>query len=141
VWPVSDRLFGAPSKSATGARAPLAPPKGRPYIRQCMCIKEVFDTISEKEITRHSQNSCYVSTLKTVLCNGKCTSINRKVLKEILHGNQTKALFLFGHDPWLVIMLGDRGRINQYSTSAGTIMCPLPKTARTTCLHCYIPEG
>jgi hypothetical protein len=30
VWPVGDRLFGAPSKSAPGTRAPLAPPKGRP---------------------------------------------------------------------------------------------------------------
>jgi hypothetical protein len=29
VWPVGDRLFGAPSKSASEARAPLAPPKGR----------------------------------------------------------------------------------------------------------------
>jgi hypothetical protein len=28
-----DRLFGAPSKSAPGARAPLAPPKGRPWVR------------------------------------------------------------------------------------------------------------
>jgi hypothetical protein len=26
-WPVGDRLFGAPSKSAPGASAPLAPPK------------------------------------------------------------------------------------------------------------------
>jgi hypothetical protein len=32
VWPVGDRLSGAPSKSAPGARAPLAPPKGRPWI-------------------------------------------------------------------------------------------------------------
>jgi hypothetical protein len=32
VWPVSDCLFGAPSKSAPVARAPLAPPKGRPCI-------------------------------------------------------------------------------------------------------------
>jgi hypothetical protein len=31
VWPVGDRLFGAPSKSAPGARAPLDPPKVRPY--------------------------------------------------------------------------------------------------------------
>jgi hypothetical protein len=30
VWPVGDCLFGAPSNSAPGARAPLAPPKGRP---------------------------------------------------------------------------------------------------------------
>jgi hypothetical protein len=33
VWPVGDCLFGAPSKSAPGARAPLAPPKGRPWLR------------------------------------------------------------------------------------------------------------
>jgi hypothetical protein len=32
MWPVSDRLFGAPSKSVPGARAPLAPPKGWPCI-------------------------------------------------------------------------------------------------------------
>jgi hypothetical protein len=30
--PVGDCLFGAPSKSAPRARAPLAPPKGRPWI-------------------------------------------------------------------------------------------------------------
>jgi hypothetical protein len=30
VWPVGDRLFGAPSKLAPGARASLAPTKGRP---------------------------------------------------------------------------------------------------------------
>src|SRR5215510_3127185 len=29
VWPVGDRLFGAPLKLAPGARAPLAPPKGQ----------------------------------------------------------------------------------------------------------------
>jgi hypothetical protein len=33
VWPVGDRLFGAPSKSAPGARAPLAPSKGRPCLQ------------------------------------------------------------------------------------------------------------
>jgi hypothetical protein len=31
VWPVGDCLFGALSKSAPGARVPLAPPKGRPW--------------------------------------------------------------------------------------------------------------
>jgi hypothetical protein len=31
VWPGGDCLFGAPSKSAPGARAPLAPPKSRPW--------------------------------------------------------------------------------------------------------------
>jgi hypothetical protein len=40
VQPVGDRLFGAPSNSATRARALLAPPKGRPclyvYIIECM---------------------------------------------------------------------------------------------------------
>jgi hypothetical protein len=29
VWLVGDRLFGAPSKSVPGARAPLALPKGQ----------------------------------------------------------------------------------------------------------------
>jgi hypothetical protein len=32
VWPVGDCLFGAPSKSAPRARAPLAPPQGRPWL-------------------------------------------------------------------------------------------------------------
>ena len=40
--------------------------------------------ISENEITRRKKNNCYVSTLKTALCSGKCISTNRKVLKEIL---------------------------------------------------------
>jgi hypothetical protein len=38
VWPVGDRLFGAPSKSAPGERAPLAPPKGRPCTDQALLI-------------------------------------------------------------------------------------------------------
>jgi hypothetical protein len=34
VWPVGDRLFGVSSKSAPGARAPLAPPKGQHWPQQ-----------------------------------------------------------------------------------------------------------
>jgi hypothetical protein len=44
VWPVGDRLFGVPSKSAPGARAPLAPPKGQPW-SNCM-IRYTPDKIS-----------------------------------------------------------------------------------------------
>jgi len=44
----------------------------------CMCIKEVFDMISEKEITRHTKNNCYVSTLKTVLCSTNAPLLTEK---------------------------------------------------------------
>jgi hypothetical protein len=54
-------------------------------------------------------------------------------------------IFLFlstsAHDHWLVKIFEDRGRINQSSTGAVTIMCPLPTTARTTSLQRYIPQG
>jgi hypothetical protein len=56
-----------------------------------------------------------------------------------------KGTFLFhsksGHDHWLVKIFEYRGRINQSSTNAVAIMCPLPKTARTTSLQRYIPQG
>jgi hypothetical protein len=37
VWPGGDRLFGASSKSAPGARAPLAPPKDQPCVHSNNC--------------------------------------------------------------------------------------------------------
>jgi hypothetical protein len=58
VWPVGDYLFGAPSKSAPGARAPLAPPKGRPWWWVSLLCMVLSDTSSQNLQTRSYLHCC-----------------------------------------------------------------------------------
>jgi hypothetical protein len=59
---VGDRHFGAPSKSAPGARAPLSPPKGRPWVlvkESCCC------TDADRRYPLPSQSLRLLAVLRT----------------------------------------------------------------------------
>src|SRR5215475_14043678 len=72
VWPVGDRLFAAPLKSAPGARTPLAPPKGRP----CLATKGHSVLVITRSLYMYFPYRCVISKSRN------CTLFNttRRIL-------------------------------------------------------------